>query len=288
MGCIYRYTDLSDDVIKYVGIIWSENRSLKQRIEEHYRQDEWCKNKEWKIEYIEENIKTRTDAEYLESHYIALFHTDNWYNKNKAGWGISNLLPDRDRWILYDEEKYKLIIENKKLKEENKALKKYIHYNTKQNIIISGTLPIWSEGTLFHTNESRKNNYKKSKDQIWTNGKINYFYKKYRISNDNKYCGLATPCKLFLYDHNLKIIEKRYFNSIKECANFTGLRTSDITKSMLCKNNSTYFYYKNGIINGSDFSRYGPLDIENYAIRVCGITPYNKNDDYFKNKKYRI
>ena len=34
MGVVYRYIDLNDNRIKYVGIVWSGNRTLKQRIEE--------------------------------------------------------------------------------------------------------------------------------------------------------------------------------------------------------------------------------------------------------------
>ena len=35
MGVVYRYIDLNDNQIKYVGIVWSGNRTLKQRVEEH-------------------------------------------------------------------------------------------------------------------------------------------------------------------------------------------------------------------------------------------------------------
>ena len=35
MAIVYRYTDLADNTIKYVGIVWSGNRTLKQRDEEH-------------------------------------------------------------------------------------------------------------------------------------------------------------------------------------------------------------------------------------------------------------
>lgn len=104
MAYIYRYIDNEDKIIKYVGIVWSKNRSLKQRINEHKHYDKWCKNKEFTIEYIEENIITRTDAEYFESHYISLYGTDKYYNEKKSGWGISSFLPNRENdWIKYDD-----------------------------------------------------------------------------------------------------------------------------------------------------------------------------------------
>lgn len=102
-GYVYKYTDLNDNIIKYVGIVWSPNRTLKQRVNEHFKYDSWCKNKKWKIEYIEKNINTRTDAEYFEAHYVSLFHTDKWYNEKKSGWGISSYLPTREDWIIYDD-----------------------------------------------------------------------------------------------------------------------------------------------------------------------------------------
>ena len=102
MAYIYRYTDLEDNIIKYVGIVWSDNRTLLQRIREHNLNDEWCKNKKWKIEFLTENINTRTDAEYFESHYISLFGTYKYYNKSKAGWGVSSFLPNKEKdWKVY-------------------------------------------------------------------------------------------------------------------------------------------------------------------------------------------
>lgn len=102
MGYVYRYVDKSDGIIKYVGIVWSENRTLEQRIKEHSINDSWYRKSEWYIEYIEENINSRTDAEYFESHYISLYGTDKYYNKSKAGWGVSSYLPDRENeWERY-------------------------------------------------------------------------------------------------------------------------------------------------------------------------------------------
>lgn len=105
MACIYRYTDLADNIIKYVGIVWSDNRTLKQRLYEHSKNDEWCKNGNFKIEYIK--VKSRTDAEFLEAHYISLYHTDKYYNDSKSEWGISSFVPYKESdWKEYNDNTY--------------------------------------------------------------------------------------------------------------------------------------------------------------------------------------
>ena len=103
MGYVYRYTDLKDNKIKYVGIVYGETRSLGRRIYEHRLYDEWCKNNNYKIEYIKMPIHTRTDVEFLESHFISLYGTDKYFNIRKKGWGVSNLVSyEETEWILYD------------------------------------------------------------------------------------------------------------------------------------------------------------------------------------------
>ena len=103
MAYVYRYIDNLDGIIKYVGIVWSENRTLARRIYEHQIYDEWCKNGDFTIEYIEENINSRTDAEHFEAHYIALYETDKYYNVCKSGWGLSSFLPNRENdWKQYE------------------------------------------------------------------------------------------------------------------------------------------------------------------------------------------
>lgn len=89
MGYLYRYTDLNDGIIKYVGIVYSEKRSLTKRIKEHEK-DFWYGLGNWKIEYVE-NIQTRMDAEILEAYYINLYKSDKWYNRAKASWGNCTL-----------------------------------------------------------------------------------------------------------------------------------------------------------------------------------------------------
>lgn len=108
MGYVYRYTDLKDNQIKYVGIVYGNTRTLTRRVYEHKLYDEWCKNGNYKIEYIKMPIHTRTDAEFLESHFISLYKTDRFYNIKKKGWGVSKLISEQEfKWELYkgDEER---------------------------------------------------------------------------------------------------------------------------------------------------------------------------------------
>ena len=100
MAYVYRYTDLKDNKIKYVGIVWSENRTLAQRLNEHLKLDDWCNNN-YKIEYLK--VANRTEAESLESHFIALYKTYKFYNNAKADWGINSFIPDmEDNWIEFN------------------------------------------------------------------------------------------------------------------------------------------------------------------------------------------
>jgi len=104
MAVVYRYVDLHDEVIKYVGIVWSENRTLKQRVKEHFEQDDWCIGGYWRVEYLQKEVKSRIDAELLEAHYISKFKTNEWYNVSKANWGASELLQDDpdEEWKEYE------------------------------------------------------------------------------------------------------------------------------------------------------------------------------------------
>ena len=89
MKYIYRYTDLTDGIIKYVGIVYSENRSLSQRINEHKR-DYWY-SEDYKVEYIAFEDISKSDLNALEGHYICVYETYNWFNESKNDWGKSKL-----------------------------------------------------------------------------------------------------------------------------------------------------------------------------------------------------
>lgn len=100
---IYRYRDLSDNIIKYIGIVYGKERSLNERVKEHYRENRFQKI-DWEISYIELDLESRTDAEYIESHYIAYYGTDKWLNIKKSGWGISSFVPtfEESKWKPFD------------------------------------------------------------------------------------------------------------------------------------------------------------------------------------------
>lgn len=92
--CVYRYTDIEDEQIKYVGIV--RKGKLSNRLQSHETDDEWCKNRGWFIEYFD--CDTQSEAEAFEAHLIALYGTDKYYNVKKAGWGINKYLPDVEKW----------------------------------------------------------------------------------------------------------------------------------------------------------------------------------------------
>lgn len=104
MGYVYRYIDPDDSKVKYVGIVWSDKRELADRIYEHAYNDWWCIGRDWKIEYTETPINTRTDAEYMEAHFISLYHTgsdEGGYNIRKNGWGVSSFIHTEWNWKEY-------------------------------------------------------------------------------------------------------------------------------------------------------------------------------------------
>lgn len=104
MAYVYKYIDKADNQVKYVGIVYGVTRSLTQRIVEHTKDSWYQTSDEWEIWYLDEDINSRTDAEYFESHYISLYGSDKFFNRTKAGWGISKYLPDREsEWKKYDE-----------------------------------------------------------------------------------------------------------------------------------------------------------------------------------------
>ena len=60
-------------IVKYIGIVHNNNRTLEQRIKEHAK-DKWYIGKDWMIEYVK--LATRSEAEAFESHYISKYGTD--------------------------------------------------------------------------------------------------------------------------------------------------------------------------------------------------------------------
>ena len=101
MGYVYKYTDLSDGIVKYIGVVLRECKNgLSKRIYEHSQRDLWVFNKKWKIEYLE--TKTNNDAYALEGHFISRYKTYEWYNVKKADWGVLSFLDENKlSWKVY-------------------------------------------------------------------------------------------------------------------------------------------------------------------------------------------
>ena len=92
MAKVYRYIDMRDNFIKYVGIVYGENRKLEQRHKEHLKKDVWY-DENFKVQYLDISINNRSEAEALEAHFISLYNTGGWYNKSKSNWEQSSFLP---------------------------------------------------------------------------------------------------------------------------------------------------------------------------------------------------
>jgi len=98
MPYVYYYKDTNDDTVKYVGLI-KEDHNFPLRFAQH-KNDSWYAEGNWSIWYLP--VETRTDAEALEAHYIALFGTWKYYNKRKADWGECSFAPDSIKWAEFD------------------------------------------------------------------------------------------------------------------------------------------------------------------------------------------
>lgn len=100
--CVYRYIDLIDNKIKYVGIVHKGDINGRMTV---HKQDKWVNDGVWKVQYFE--CENRSEVEAFESHLIALYQTYKYYNKAKKNWGLNKYLPDvEDRWKDLTEEKY--------------------------------------------------------------------------------------------------------------------------------------------------------------------------------------
>ena len=97
-NCVYRYIDIGDGNIKYIGIV--DKGTLPTRHKQHQR-DSWFKNGEFICQYIQLQNKSETEA--MESHLIEYYHTGEWFNKSKVGWGLNSFIktPSEYEWQYY-------------------------------------------------------------------------------------------------------------------------------------------------------------------------------------------
>lgn len=103
MGYIYRYKDLKDNKIKYIGIVYGNKNSIKTRHWQHKGKDKWCKLSDFECEYLDYEVTNKTDLHLLEAHFIGKYKTFNYFNISKGDWGESNLIIDiPDNWKTLD------------------------------------------------------------------------------------------------------------------------------------------------------------------------------------------
>ena len=118
MNYVYRYIDTKDSVVLFVGFVCRDGvDTLSRRIYEHKVNDVWCHGKSWKIEYI--TVKTKNDAHALESHFIALYGTDKWFNRKKINEGILSYYKEEPEWVVFDEN---LCVEPRNVKKRSNFL----------------------------------------------------------------------------------------------------------------------------------------------------------------------
>lgn len=100
MRGIYRYIDLIDDEIVYVGMIYGKSSSFRKRMRQHEKTDSWTRTSYYKIEYVDlDDLKYEFDdfknqcgitsdeiiISCIESYYIKL-HTFPKYNKHSINY----------------------------------------------------------------------------------------------------------------------------------------------------------------------------------------------------------
>ena len=105
---VYKYIDIKDNIVKYVGI----TKDLKRRIKDH-KKDKWYNLSTYSIYYLE--VNSRCDAEMLEGHFIALYETHRYFNVAKETWGLSSFVNDdiENKFICYnDDEEQKYVSMN--------------------------------------------------------------------------------------------------------------------------------------------------------------------------------
>lgn len=177
---MYRYTDLNDNTVKYIGIITgAKNRCLEERLREHRKKNEWSKGY-YQIDFFA--VKSRTDAEAYESHLIAKYNTQNYYNKAKTGWGLSDYLPEQ-KWIHYvtydgkfsmDKSRTKIEIDEKEKLKNNPVFDTDI--SKRYSIWYSNNEQAWSV-YIKDRNGKRKRLLRKNKEDL-----IKYLEQYYKIS----------------------------------------------------------------------------------------------------------
>lgn len=107
MSIVYKYTNKQTKQIEYIGIVYSDKKTLGERVVEHSKEEKF-QDKNWKIQYFE--CENRSVAEAWESHLIEKYETYKYLNICKKGWGLNPYIPDDENlWQDYTEEAEKII-----------------------------------------------------------------------------------------------------------------------------------------------------------------------------------
>lgn len=277
MSCVYRYIDIKDNKIKYVGIVWSSKRTLKQRINEH-KKDKWYKISEWKIQILEYPINSRTDAEYIEAHFVSLYQTDKYYNVSKSGWGISSFIPNmEDKWKDYDtplDAKNEIDVLNNsivKLKRENESLKK--------------TLQSYENNFAYTTgiNNIALSDNKRSKYPTFTYDDIILFYEK----NPSTEIGFASAANIYYaditYTSTIFVKNKKVYISTK-IIDKNGVETN-LRSDYLSKTDAIEIYdISSNTRNRTVFFHY-PSELYFVPLSICAYSLFI--DNYKAELEYR-
>lgn len=120
MAYVYKYVNKETKEVDYVGIIWSENRRMSQRVSEHSLYD-GIDSKLYDIYYFV--VDTRTDSEVWESHLISYYKTYEKLNKSKSSWGECSYLKGKE-----DDIEWKKYIKRKRNNKEDDDWNSFLSY----------------------------------------------------------------------------------------------------------------------------------------------------------------
>lgn len=230
MGYVYKFTDLSDGIVKNIGIVYKEGRTLYQRVYEHFRDDEWCKGS-FRIEYI--TVNSRTDASAYESHYIALYQTYKYSNKDKSNWGLSECLLNRDdEWVALP---YTNFEEMKEYSRLNSGKKRRIRQYSLDGKFIreweSATDAIrelkFSKRAISKLLDCLKKNKYSYQNYIWRYADE---YEEVLQLNEDEFVPKTNAVKVAMYSLDMKLI--RIFDSISDAARYVSVSVTSIHKCL--------------------------------------------------------
>lgn len=99
MIAIYKYIDIDDGIVKYIGVV--TKGTISSRHYNHKSQDIWCSDR-MQLQYVE--LSTKSEAYAYESHFISFYKTYKYYNKDKSDWGLNNYIQplSDEKWNIFN------------------------------------------------------------------------------------------------------------------------------------------------------------------------------------------